>query len=68
MASLLHCCLQKLKTVSLKTVKNPIQNTYKDIRNTLYIWHLGLKSPISVKSWPKVTKVDPKNTKKRPIY
>ena len=68
MASLLHCCLQKTKTVNFKTVKNPIVITHKDIRlmkiNEFYSSKYGIMSKIE----PKVTRVDPKNTKKRPIY
>ena len=44
------------------------QNTPKDFRNIIYYHIWEKKSPIPMKSRPKVTKVDPKNTKKRPIY
>ena len=68
MASLLHCCLQKMKTVNFKTVKNCILTTHKDIRLTKINEFYSSKYGIMSKIEPKVTRVDPKNTEKRPIY
>ena len=61
MASLLQYCLQK-------TVKSPIQFFHKDIRLTNISNFWSSEHTILSKIEPKVTKVDPKNLKKRPIY
>ena len=68
MASLLQYCLQKIKTVSQKTVKSPIQFFHKDLRLTNISNSWNSEHAILSKIEPKVTKVDPKNLKKRPIY
>ena len=68
MASLLQYCLQKIKTVSQKTVKSPIQFFHKDLRLTNISNSWTSEHAILCKIEPKVTKVDPKNLKKRPIY
>ena len=63
MAWLLHCCLQKMKTVNFETVKKPTLITHKDLRltkiNDFYSREYGIMSKIE----PKETRVDPKNTK-----
>ena len=68
MASLLHCCFQNIETISLKTIKNSIPISHKDFRITkigdFFSSGYGIMSKIELK----VTKVDPKKTKKRPIY
>ena len=68
MASLLQYCLQKIKTVSQKTVKSPIQFFHKDLRLTNISNSWTSEHAILCKIEPKVTKVDPKNLKKRPFY
>ena len=68
MASLLQYCLQKIKTVSEKTVKSPIQFSHKDLRLTNISNSWTSEHAILCKIEPKVTKVDPKNLKKRPFY
>ena len=68
MASLLQYCLQKIKTVSQKTVKSLSQFFHKDLRLTKISHFWSSVHAILSKIEPKVSKVDPKNTKKRPIY
>ena len=68
MASLLQYCLQKRKTVSLKTVKSPSQFFHKDLRLTKKSHFWSSVHAILSKIEPKETRVDPKNTEKRPIY
>ena len=59
---------KKTKTVNFKTVKNPIVITHKDIRLTKMNEFYSSEHGIMPKIEPKVTRVDPKNTKKRPFY
>ena len=68
MTSLFYCCLQKLKTVDLKTVKKSSKTLTRtlEIHFTFDIW--AKNPPITTKTWPKVTKVDLKITKKWSIY
>ena len=68
MASLLQYWLQKRKTVSQKTVKSLFQFFRKDLRLTKTSNFWSSVHAIVSRIEPKVSKVDPKNTKKRPIY
>ena len=65
MAWLLHCCLQKIKTVKIKTVKKPTLITHKDLRLTKIRDFCSREYGIMSKIEPKQTRVGPK---KRPIY
>ena len=68
MASLLQYCLQKIQTVSQKTVKSLSQFFHKDLRLTQISDLWILVHAILSKIEHKVAWADLKNTKKRPIY
>ena len=61
-------CLQKLKTVIQKTVKNAFHFTRKDIRNTKtsYFWNIECGTIPKIEL--KLNRVDLKRSQNRPIY